>query len=97
MLAPFSLSDSEELSRILREAGYQGLRVKLTSRTLEFPSISEFVRQYVSGSPLAGPIGQLDDQGKKDLLEDMNTALAGYAGTSGLRFPITNQLVTASA
>ncbi len=96
MLAPFSLSDSGELSRILTEAGFKEPRVKLKSRTLDFPSISEFVRQYVSGSPLAGPVGQLDDQEKKDLLEDVNTALAAYAGTGGLRFPITNQLVTAS-
>lgn len=97
MLAPFSLSDSGELSRILREAGFKEPQAELKSRTLDFPSSSEFVRQYVSGSPLAGPVGQLEDQKKEDLLEDVNTALAAYAGTGTLRFPITNQLVTASA
>jgi ubiquinone/menaquinone biosynthesis C-methylase UbiE len=97
MLAPFSLSDSEELSRLLREAGFKEVRVKLKSRTLDFPSISEFVRQYVSGSPLAGPVGKLDDHEKKDLVDDVSVALAAYVGTGSLSFPITNQLVSALA
>jgi ubiquinone/menaquinone biosynthesis C-methylase UbiE len=97
MLAPFSLSDSEELSRLLREAGFKEVRVQLKSRTLDFPSISEFVRQYVSGSPLAGPFGQLDDHERKDLVDDVNIALAAHVGTGGLSFPISNQLVSALA
>ena len=97
MMAPFSLSDSEEFSRILSEAGFKEPRFQLKSRALEFPSIGEFVRRYVSGSPLAGPVGQLDSQGKKHLIDDVNTALAAYVGTGGLRFPITNQLISAFA
>ncbi len=96
MQAPFSLSDSEELSRILREAGFKEPRLQLKARTLEFPSISEFVRRYVSGSPLSGPFGKLDDQQKKELLDDVSDALAEYEGAGRLRFPITNQLIVAS-
>jgi len=97
MRAPFSLGDSEELRHLLSQVGFKEIRLRLKSRVLEFASVNDFVRQYVAGSPLAGPVAKLDGGARGALLNDVATALAKYVGDAGLRFPIVNQLVNAIA
>lgn len=95
MRAPFSLPDAEELRSLIARAGFRDVTIHSASKTLRFPSPEEFVQQYVSGSPLAGPVAQVSGVARSALLEDMRKGLRQYQTVDSVAFPIEAHLVTA--
>src|SRR5919201_3926368 len=71
---PFALGDAEELRALVAGAGSREVAIRPLARTLRFPSAEEFVRRYVAGSPLAGPVGQADETARGSLLRDVAAA-----------------------
>ena len=92
---PFALADADELRALVAGAGFQDVAIRPLARTLRFPSAEEFVRRYVAGSPLAGPVGQADDAARVSLLRDVAAALAPTGGE--VAFPIETHLTLAHA
>lgn len=95
MRAPFGLSDAEELAGLVRAAGFQDVAVQQRVGTVRFASIDRFVSSYVAGSPLAGLVSQANDAAREALIADARNALAQYATSTELAFPIAAHLLSA--
>jgi ubiquinone/menaquinone biosynthesis C-methylase UbiE len=95
MRAPFSLGNNGEPSTLLLEAGFRDVSAQNAAKVLHFPSVAAFVQQYVAGSPLAGPLGQVTEETRFALIRDMALALEPNLQADGLGFPIQSQLVQA--
>ncbi len=52
MYTPFPLGDAEELRSLLKGAGFVGIAVRIGIGTVRFPSLEEFVTQYMTAAPL---------------------------------------------
>lgn len=97
MKLPFSLSKREELQSVVSEAGFRRVKIQDATRKLNFPSSDEFVRRYVSASPLASLVGRAETRAKEALLEEMNEALQPYIDAQGVTFLIKTHFVVANA
>jgi ubiquinone/menaquinone biosynthesis C-methylase UbiE len=95
MRSPFSLGNTGEPGTLLAEAGFRDVTAQTAAKVLHFPSVAAFVQQYVAGSPLAGPLGQISEETRVALIRDVALALEPNLQANGLRFPIEAQLVQA--
>jgi len=92
--APFVLGDRGDLMRIAADAGLSAPTLALERGQVRFPSVSEFVRIEVKGSPLSET---LDQAAMDRLAHACETALAAYVQSSGeLVMPIAAHIVTAA-
>ena len=97
MRAPFGLPDADELSALVRAAGFEDVAIQLRVGTVRFASIAKFVLSYVAGSPLAGPVSQADEVARGALIADVTKALGQYTSNTELAFPIAAHLLSAKA
>jgi len=95
MRAPFGLSNADELTALVRAAGFQGVAIQQRNGTVRFPSIERFVLSYVAGSPLAVPVSQANDAAHEALITDVRNALGKYTTNAELAFPIAAHLLSA--
>ena len=56
----FSLNDPQALEQLFRDAGFRDVAVQSISKQLRLPSPQQFVWQYLSCTPLAGAMLELD-------------------------------------
>lgn len=80
LAAPFVLGDTEYLSSLFTKAGVTGAEITLNDGSIRFPSVTEFVRCEVKGSPLADI---LDDDEMGALTAEAESALAEFIEPSG--------------
>ncbi len=92
MHAPFSLGDADELHALLKGAGFVGIIVRIGIGTVRFPSLEEFVTQYVAATPFAGHVAKADEGARTAFLMDVSEALRPYADDEGVAFPIEGHL-----
>ena len=85
-----SLADAAELRRLVAAAGFGDINITTVTKTLRFPSVSDWVRIQLSASPLATLLNGLDPARAESLVNaiiaDVQVALAPYSGTDGLAF-----------
>jgi hypothetical protein len=62
ILAPFALSDAEELRGLIAAAGFRDIAIRPVPGTVRFPSVARFVQDYVAGSPLAAHVAKGSDE-----------------------------------
>jgi len=94
LAAPFVIGDQAELGKLFADGGISGAEVALHEGSIRFPSIQEFVRIEVKGSPLAG---MLSDDAMQSLATGSEPALAKFVVSSGeIVMPIDAHIVTAS-
>jgi len=67
--AVFSLHDPDDLRKLSTESGFEEIDVRSTDKSLTLPSPAEFLRQYVSSTPLAATVAQVDE-GRRTALEN---------------------------
>ena len=92
--APFVLGDRAELARLFINGGISGAEVTLHEGSIRFPSVREFVRTEVEGSPLAGMIS---DDAVESLAAEAERALAAFVVPSGeIIMPMDAHIVTAN-
>lgn len=89
---PFGLGDADELGTLLREAGFQDVKIRPAMKLLRFPSVETFLQRYAAASPLADPVAQASDDARAALTDDVTRALRPYLDANGLAFPIENHL-----
>jgi SAM-dependent methyltransferase len=94
LAAPFVLGDRAELAKLLVKSGILDADVTLHEGSIRFPSVKEFIRVEVQGSPLA-------DMVSGDAMEHLSTeseaALAEFVVPSGeIVMPMDAHIVTAS-
>jgi SAM-dependent methyltransferase len=92
--APFVLGDRAELAKLFADGGIPGAEVTLHAGSIRFPSIREFVRTEVKGSPLAG---MLSDDAMETLAAESERTLAAFVVPSGeIIMPMDAHIVTAN-
>jgi hypothetical protein len=93
LAAPFVLGDQAELAKLFVEGGISGATVTLYEGSIRFPSVKEFIRIEVKGSPLADMIS---DNAMETLAAESETALAEFVVPSGeIVMPMDAHIVTA--
>jgi ubiquinone/menaquinone biosynthesis C-methylase UbiE len=94
LAAPFVLGDRTELAKLVADSGIAGADVTLHEGSIRFPSVTEFIRIEVKGSPLAG---MLTDDAMQSLAAESEHALAEFVVPSGeIVMPMDAHIVTAS-
>jgi ubiquinone/menaquinone biosynthesis C-methylase UbiE len=94
LAAPFVLGDQAELAKLYAGSGISGARVTLHEGSIRFPSVKEFIRIEVKGSPLAD---MLSDDAMQALAAESEDALAEFVVPSGeIVMPMDAHIVTAS-
>jgi SAM-dependent methyltransferase len=94
LAAPFVLGDRAELATLLDDSGISGADVTLREGSIRFPSVGEFIRIEVKGSPLAEMVS---DDVMDDLAAESESALEEFVVASGeIVMPMDAQIVTAS-
>lgn len=91
----FSLNDERELQRLFVDAGFRDATVRTETRPLRLPAAREFMWQYVYSTPLAGPIGELNDADRAALERDVVTGWTRWEADGGLQYG--QPVLTASA
>lgn len=94
LAAPFVLGDQAELAKLLVDSGISGADVALHEGSIRFPSVKEFIRIEVKGSPLAD---MLSGDMMQTLATESENALVEFVGPSGeIIMPMDAHIVTAS-
>jgi SAM-dependent methyltransferase len=94
LAAPFVLGDQAGLARLFVDSGISGANVTLHEGSIRFPSVEEFIRTEVKGSPLAG---MLSDDVMQSLAAGSKDALVEFVVPSGeIIMPMDAHIVTAS-
>lgn len=97
MASPFALGDAGTLRREAEAAGLRDVEIRIAVSEERFPSVAEMVRREAASSPLAGPLGALDDGARDALVAAMEEALAEHTDDAGVAFHNETHLVTARA
>jgi hypothetical protein len=94
LAAPFVLADPVELAKLFVNSGISGANVTLHEGSIRFPSVEEFIRIEVKGSPLAD---MLSDDMMQALAAESEHALVEFVVPSGeIIMPMDAHIVTAS-
>jgi SAM-dependent methyltransferase len=94
LAAPFVLGDQAELAELFVDSGISGANVTLHDGSIRFPSVKEFIRVEVQGSPLAEMVSA---EAMETLAAESERALAEFVVPSGeIVMPIDAHVVTAS-
>jgi len=92
---PFGLGQAEEVRALVAGAGFRDIAIRPAVKTLRYSSPEEFVRCYVAGSALAGPVAAAADDERAALLAEVNAGLRSYVDDRGLAFPIESNVAVA--
>jgi ubiquinone/menaquinone biosynthesis C-methylase UbiE len=82
----FSLNDAGELERLFRNAGFDEILVRMETTQLRLPAARDFLWHYVSSTPLASAIGDLDGERRMALERDVVAGWARFTGDGGLTY-----------
>ena len=94
LAAPFVLGDQAELATLFVDSGISGANVTLHEGSIRFPSVQEFIRIEVKGSPLAD---MFSDDAMETLAAESESALAEFVRPSGeIVMPLDAHIVTAN-
>jgi len=92
----FSLHDHQVLHELLDDAGLRNISVQSRRLCIMLPPPSEFLWQYVHSTPLAGPVGQIDDDARAGLERDVTSAWRALLEGGALRLDIDAVLTIAT-
>lgn len=95
MRSPFGGPDTNTLRDELRAAGFRNISIQHDIIDVRFPDPAEYLRQEAASSPLAGPLGELSEDGLATLLAELEPALAPFTDDQGVIFPMETRFVDA--
>jgi SAM-dependent methyltransferase len=97
MRSPFVGPSGDRLREMAAGAGFTDLRLRIAVVTVRFPSAEDFLWAEVAASPLAGPVGALDEAGRAALERAVVDLARPYADDDGITFPMQTWLLTGRA
>ncbi len=97
MNSPFQEWTIEGLREMVSDAGYQDVSVTLSMVTARFPSITEFIQQELSSSPMSDLVSTMDDATREAIAHDTRQGLSEYIDDRGVMHPLQTFLVEAKA
>jgi SAM-dependent methyltransferase len=93
LASPFVLGDQAKLAKLFVDSGISGASVTLHQGSIRFPSVKEFIRVEVNGSPLADMVS---DEVMETLAAESERALAEFVVPSGeIIMPMDAHIATA--
>jgi ubiquinone/menaquinone biosynthesis C-methylase UbiE len=87
MHAPFAGPSRDELRRLLTDAGFDKVVVRIAAFPARFPSPGEFLRRQAASSPLGPPLAALDEEARQALASDLDQTLGEWTDDDGLVCP----------
>jgi SAM-dependent methyltransferase len=81
----FCLPEPDDLRAVLAGAGFDAVRVRTAHKAIRFPSVTEFLRRCLPGSPAGVATAHLPERDRRKVLADLETALAPWVDSAGLR------------
>jgi hypothetical protein len=81
----FCLPEPDDLRAVLAGAGLDAIQVRTARKAVRFPSVAEFLRRSLPGSPAGVATANLSDQDRRQVLADLEVALAPWVDPAGLR------------
>ena len=91
----FSLHEPRELHDLAEGAGLRSVSVESKPLRIMLPPPGEFLWQYVTSTPLAGPVGEIGDDERAALERDVTTAWRTFLDGDALRLDLDAVLTTA--
>lgn len=95
MRSPFASLSTDGLRDLITEAGFREMTLTIGIGPVRYPSAEEFLRREAASSPLAGPIGTLDEKERQSMIEDLKITLQSHMDDNGVVFPSSTYLVLA--
>ena len=99
--ASFSASrvvpDSEELYRLVVEAGFSDVAVEPCVMKTRLPPVEGFVLSHLAATPVASAVAAAGSQVRAALADHVSVALRAYVDGDGLTIPDEANLLTALA
>ncbi len=95
MRSPFAAFSMEDLRALFMEAGFREATITIKIGPVRYPSAEEFLRREAASSPLAGPIGALDEKERRAMIQDLEVALQSHMDDNGVVFPSSTYLALA--
>jgi ubiquinone/menaquinone biosynthesis C-methylase UbiE len=91
----YSLHKTDEISRLLTEAGFNTISIEEKEKTLNLPAPEDFLWQYVYGTPLAGLFSDTSEEAKKTLENEIAEKWQKFIISGGMEY--TQNLIEVSA
>ena len=91
----FSLHEHRELHDLAESAGLRSVSVQTKPLRIMLPPPGEFLWQYVTSTPLAGPVGEIGDDERAALEREVITAWRTFLDGDALRLDLDAVLTTA--
>jgi ubiquinone/menaquinone biosynthesis C-methylase UbiE len=95
MHAPFAGPSRDKLRRLLTDAGFDKVLVRVATFPARFPSAGEFLGQRAASSPLGSPLAALDEEARQALARDLDQTLGEWTDDDGVVSPMQTWLATA--
>lgn len=89
---PLSIND---LRSLLKSAGFHDVRILIGVGPVRYPSVNEFLRREMAGSPLAGQAKSWSYDLFRMIVHDLEIALEAYIDDDGIIFPAETYFVIA--
>jgi ubiquinone/menaquinone biosynthesis C-methylase UbiE len=91
----FSMHDVDELSELMRSAGFQGVDVQAKPKTLRLPAPRDFLWQYIDSTPLAETVRQAGEAKRATLERDVCAQWQAFVVDGAMQLQVG--MTTASA
>lgn len=91
----FSLHDVDDMTKLLRDAGFRGVDVQTRSKPLRLPAPADFLWQYVHSTPLVEPVSKAGAERRTAFEQDVCSQWQALVSDGGL--PLDVGITTAAA
>lgn len=88
----FGFGDAKQLRQIVVDAGFRDVEIRVEAETIRHASLEEYVPGYISATPVAGAVANLDAAVHGKIVADVHNALETYRVGDGLAVPIEAHL-----
>lgn len=94
--AIFGLSDGTEVARLAEAAGFDDVCVERRTGTVRFPSAEAWVEAFLGAAPVPS-VSSFAPATRAAIIADAASALQAYVDSTGLAFPLHNNIVLCRA
>lgn len=88
----FTFGEAEQLRQSFVDAGYRDVEIRVEPETICHASLEEYVPGYISATPAAGAVANLDATVQDAIVADVRNALGAHRVGDGLAVPIEAHL-----
>ncbi len=91
----FSLGNADMLREMIESAEFRDVEIKVEPETIRHSSLEEYVPGYLSATPVAGAVANLNAEAQREIAASVRDALAEYVVDHGVAAPIQTHVAIA--